>query len=104
MSELLNFIEVEGVTILVQKPSYIGGDPRIIMDHKNEKVELTVSSGDYENDFGEFMLKTVFPEKHREKAEEILNELIGEREKLSFFTKGFMKEKYLKMLADLLGK
>lgn len=81
-------------------------DPTLYMKDNDELVAITTSSGEYENDLGEFMLdRNTLQDERLTKATEIMN-TIADKDSIEEFerpnwTKFELKEEYLNKLKGI---
>lgn len=94
-----NFAEVDGFEVLLDAGK-LSHDPELFIKDGKHLIPITISSGEYENDYGEFMFKELVPDKYKELAYKIMDEISCKKERIGFFLKFTLKPEYEKRLME----
>lgn len=100
------FLVIEGIEVYVD-PGYLSIEPRIYLVENGRNKTITRSSGEFENNFNEFMLDTSLAGELKIKADKIMTELAKENSIEDFSERGMLKftlkDKYAKKLTEIKG-
>lgn len=97
------FTEIDGYEVLVD-PGFSGEDQELFIKDGENVIAITISSGEYENDYSEFFFRELVPEKYKELAYKIMEELSYKKEQVGPFLKYTLKPEYEQKIIQIIEK
>lgn len=89
---------VNGLEIFAEKGHM---ENKLYIKDGNVKVPFTINSGEYENDYNEFMLDEFVNEDYKRDVNLVVNKMSKSVKKVGGFTKFTLKNKYKDQLMNL---
>lgn len=97
------FAEVDGYEVLVD-PGFSGEDQELFIKDGENIIAITISSGEYENDYGEFFFRELVPDDYKDLAYKIMEQLSCKKEQVGSFLKYMLKPEYEEKIIQIIEK